>query len=92
MSRPEIDFSSFIMSLATSVLIALGENPDPVSGETSVNLQLARDTIRILEIIEEKTRGNLMEEERRLLENILFDLRFKYVAKARQEDSGRTGD
>jgi len=79
---PEINFANFIFSLSTSALIQLGEIPDPVSKESSKNLPLAKQTIDILGILQEKTKGNLTADEEILIQNILYDLRMRYV-KAR---------
>jgi hypothetical protein len=76
---PEIDFGTFVMSLATSTLVHLGEVKHPEAAERK-NLPLAKQTIDILGMLQEKTRGNLTKEEAQLLENLLLDLRMKYVA------------
>ena len=75
-------FSTFLLSLSTSVLVCLGELPDPLKNEKSTNLPLAKQTIGIIEMLKEKTKGNLTEEEDRLIEGILYDLRMKYVGTA----------
>ncbi|MBW2090839.1 MAG: DUF1844 domain-containing protein [Deltaproteobacteria bacterium] len=77
---PEINFSTFIFSLSTSVLLHLGEMPDPNTKQVNKNLDLAKQTIDILGMLQEKTRGNLEEDESNLLENLLSELRMKYVA------------
>ena len=74
-----MDFSAFILSLNASSLIHLGEIPDPQSRQRSVNIPAAKHTIEILEIIKEKTAGNLDEDEDKLLQDILYNLRLKYV-------------
>jgi hypothetical protein len=79
---PEIDFSTFILSLSTSVMVHLGEAPMP-DGTTRKDLQLAKQTIDILALLKDKTRGNLTEEENRLLGDLLYDLRIRYVSAAR---------
>lgn len=79
-----LDFAGFIMSLASQVFISMGEQPNPESGNMEEDLCLARDYIRILEILQEKTRGNLTEEERGLLDSILIDIRFKYVNRIKE--------
>ena len=80
----EITFASFVFSLSTQVLIHLGEIPDPVDGAAHVNLDAARQIIDILAILKEKTAGNLDAAESALLENALYDLRMRYVDRARQ--------
>ncbi len=76
---PEINFATFIFSLNSSVLAHLGIIDDPASGKKVINLALAKQTIDILGMLEEKTRGNLTEEEKSMLKHILYDLRMIYV-------------
>lgn len=75
----KMDFSAFILSLNASSLIHLGEIPDPQIRERSVNISAAKHTIEILEIIKDKTVGNLDESEDKLLDDILYNLRLKFV-------------
>lgn len=77
-----INFASFIFSLGRSAFVHLGEEPDPVSGEKKVSLEMAKETIDIIALLEEKTRGNLTQDEEQLLKNILYALRMKYVEMA----------
>lgn len=74
-----MDFSGFILSLNASALIHLGEIPDPGSMERTVNIAAAKHTIDILELISEKTKGNLTKEEEKLTEDVVYNLRLKYV-------------
>ena len=76
---PELNFASFIYSLSTSALVHLGEIPEPITEKMDKNLPLAKQTIDILGIIQEKTKGNLTQEEETLLNNFLYDLRMRYV-------------
>ncbi len=76
---PEINFATFIFSLNSSALVHLGVIEDPASGQKRKSLSLAKQTIDILGMMEEKTRGNLDEDEEKLLKNILHDLRLMYV-------------
>ena len=76
---PEINFPTFIMSLNASALVNLGILDNPVTGEKENNLALAKQTIDILCMLEEKTRGNLSKDEESMLKNILYDLRIIYV-------------
>ncbi len=76
---PEINFPTFIISLNASALVNLGAIEDPASGTKVKNLSIAKQTIDILSMLEEKTRGNLTEEEEKILKNILYDLRIIYV-------------
>jgi uncharacterized protein DUF1844 len=76
---PEIDFATFILSLGSSAFLHLGEVPDPDTGKPAPNLPLAKQTIDMLAMLEQKTRGNLDEAESKLLTGLLYDLRIKYV-------------
>jgi hypothetical protein len=82
---PEINFSTFVFSLSSSVLIHLGLAPDPVSGEQKQQLSLAKQTIDLLGMLQEKTRGNLTEEEKRMMDGILYDLRLRYVQEVKKK-------
>lgn len=77
-----LNFSTFILSLTTSALVCLGELPDPISKEKIINLPLAQQTISIIEILKEKTTGNLTNDEENLIGTVLYDLRMKYVQSA----------
>ena len=76
---PSIDFSTFVLSLSHSALLHLGEAPHPDTNRLEKNLPLARQTIDLIALLEEKTKGNLTGDEERLLHQILFDLRMRYV-------------
>jgi hypothetical protein len=76
---PEITFSAFVYSLSTSALVHLGEIPEPITEKMEKNLPLAKQTIDILGILQEKTKGNLTQDEENLLNNFLYDLRMRYV-------------
>jgi hypothetical protein len=76
---PEIDFTHFVFSISTSVLIQLGEVRDPFTQKTAKNLPLAKQTIDLIGMLKEKTKGNLTPEEAKLIESILYDLRMRYV-------------
>lgn len=82
--EPEISFSTFVISLGTQALVQLGEIPDPLSREVHTDLVSAQQTIDILGMLEQKTRGNLDADEAELLRRLLFDLRLRYAEKARQ--------
>jgi len=79
---PEINFTNFIFSLTTSALIQLGEIQDPLTQKQSKNLSLAKQTIDIIGMLKEKTKGNLIPEEEKFIESILYDLRMRYVKAA----------
>ena len=76
---PEINFATFIFSLNHSVLVHLGIIEDPSTGKKERNLPLAKQTIDILGMLEEKTKGNLSDDEEKMLKNILYDLRMIYI-------------
>ena len=76
---PEINFPTFIFSLNSSALLNLGAIEDPGTGHKNKNLPLAKQTIDILGMLEEKTKGNLSEDEAAMLKNILYELRMLYV-------------
>jgi hypothetical protein len=79
MPSPEITFSSFLISLGSSAFIHLGDIPDPATGEVNKDLPLAKQTIDLLGLLREKTRNNLLEEEEKLFEHLLYDLRMRYI-------------
>ena len=79
-----ISFAAFVLSLAHTAAVHFGDIPDPVSGQKSeVNLPAAQQMIDILALLEEKTRGNLTAEERQLLDQILYELRLRFVEAGR---------
>lgn len=80
----EVNFTTFVVGLSTQALAALGEIPDPVSGQRIKDLNAAQQLIDIIGMLQEKTRGNLDQTESGLVEAMLFDLRMKYVELARQ--------
>jgi len=82
--EPEINFATFIVGLSTEALAALGEMPDPATGNRSRDLRAAQQLIDIIGMLRNKTRGNLERDEEGLIDAILFDLRMKYVELARE--------
>ena len=76
---PEINFSTFVFSLNQSALMNLGVIADPATGERVKNIPLAKQTIDILGMLEEKTKGNLTPDEANMLKSILYDLRMIFV-------------
>jgi len=80
---PEINFTNFLLSLSTSILIQLGEVQDPMSNQNEKNLPNAKQTIDLLGMLREKTKGNLTPDEEKLFENLLYDLRMRYVRATR---------
>ncbi len=82
---PEVSFSSFILSLSSSALFHFGEIPDPVTDKKQRNLPMAKQTIDILGLLKEKTAGNLTKDEHSLFENLLHDLRLRYIEEVKKE-------
>jgi len=76
---PKIDFSTFVLSINSSALVQLGLIEDPASGQKTKNLALAKQTIDLLVMLEDKTRGNLTSDEENMLKNLLYELRMLYV-------------
>ena len=84
---PEVNFSSFVLSLSSSALFHFGEIPDPISNQKQRNLPMAKQTIDILGMLKEKTAGNLTEQEDKLLDNLLYDLRMRYINETKKDPS-----
>lgn len=82
---PEINFSTFVISLSTQALMHLGEIADPMSGKVSKDISVAKQMIDIIGMLQEKTKGNLNGGEDKLMEEILFDLRMKYVEAVKKK-------
>ena len=80
----QIDFSTFIMSLTSSAFYHLGDIADPETGKTETNLPAVQQTIDMLIMLKEKTQGNLTEEEAKLLEQLVYELQMKFVAKSKK--------
>lgn len=78
-----VHFASFLLSLATTGMVHLGEIPEPGSGQKMEDLEAAQQMIDILGILKEKTEGNLSAEESHLLENVLYELRMKFMGKSK---------
>ena len=75
-----ISFAAFVLSLAHTAAVHFGDIPDPVSGQTAEsNLPAAQQMIDILSLLEIKTRGNLTAEERQLLDQLLYELRMRFL-------------
>lgn len=76
---PEVSFSTFIMSLASSSLMHLGEVPNPDTKQHDKNLLLAKHTIDVLNMLENKIHNGLTPEEEKLFKDVLYEVRLKYV-------------
>ncbi len=79
----EVNFSSFMLSLATSALIQIGDMADPATNKQEKDLTSAKQTIDIIIMLKEKTAGNLSLEEQRLVESLLYDLRLRFVRQSK---------
>jgi hypothetical protein len=80
MEEPALSFTAFVISLATTAAMHFGDLPDPESGQRAEpNLDGAAQMIEILGLLEQKTRGNLTAEERQVLEQVLYELRLRFV-------------
>ena len=80
-TAPSLDFNALVLSLGSSVIVHLGEAPDPTTGQKreKPEFPMAQQSIDLLAMLQEKTRGNLTADESRFLENMLYDLRMLYV-------------
>jgi hypothetical protein len=79
---PPIDFPSYVLSYYTQGLVLLGEVPNPYSGKKEEDVDAAKHIVDILTMLKEKTKGNLSQDEDKLLENVLYELRMKFMAKS----------
>ena len=74
-----IDFPTFVLSVASAAMMGMGLAPRPESGQPEVDLELARQNIDLLEMIQAKTRNNLTPDEDRLMERVLYEVRTQFV-------------
>jgi hypothetical protein len=84
-NMPEMTFSNLVLSLSTSVMFHFGDFPDPVSKKAERNLPAAKQTIDILSMLKDKTKGNLDSDEQNILDSVLFELRMRFV---KEKDKG----
>jgi hypothetical protein len=84
-TRQAIDFYTFVLSIGSSVLVHLGDAPHPETGKPGQkNLALAQQSIEILGMLEQKTKGNLSPEEAKLIDQLLLDLKLRYVEASKK--------
>jgi hypothetical protein len=76
---PPINFTNFVLSLSTSALFHFGDFPDPATGSTQKDLSAAKQTIDMLDMINEKTKGNLDEQENNLIRGVMYELKMRYI-------------
>ena len=74
-----VDFSTHVLSLASTALIALGKMPGPDGKPYPIDLETARHLVDVLAMLETKTKGNLDETEQKLLASLVYDLRVAFV-------------
>ncbi len=86
---PEVTFLAFIMSLNTSALFHLGEIADPETGEKLIDFSLARHAIDTLVLLQEKTKGNLDDDEKDMLKNVLYDVKIRFVQAVKGNASSK---
>jgi len=84
-SLPDIDFSTFIFSLSSSAMLHLGLMENPYTKTIDKNFSLAKQTIDIISMLKDKTKGNLSEEEENLITHLLTELRLKYVTEVKKQ-------
>lgn len=84
MPIPEVNFSTFVMSMSSSAMVHLGEVADPSTGKVYFSPVLAKQSIDVLAVIEDKIKNGMTEDEERLLCELLYNLRMKYVQKTQK--------
>ena len=88
--QPKVSFIAFLFSLASNAAVHFGDLPDPITNETrEPDLEAASQLIEIIAMLEEKTRGNLTAEERQLIEQVLFELRMRFVDATKGQAQSR---
>lgn len=83
---PEVNFSFFISTIGMQIAIALGDMANPADNTTQENLQQAKFLIDTLDVLKEKTKGNLTKEEESLIEGMLYELRMRYIQKTNKNE------
>ncbi|MCL4846464.1 MAG: DUF1844 domain-containing protein [Acidobacteria bacterium] len=83
--QPGVTFANFIVSLGATAAIHLGDVADPSVGTTQVNLPAAGQMIDILAMLQEKTKGNLAADEQQLVDDLLYELRMRYIEASQQD-------
>lgn len=81
----EASFVTLAMSVASAAIMSLGLAPDPTTKKTNVNIDMARFNIDLLDMLKEKTKGNLVKEESDFITNVLSDLKLKFVEVSNRE-------
>src|SRR3989338_3971369 len=86
---PEVNFNNFVTSISLQALISLGEIESPFTSKKEKNLKQARFLIDTLDMLKEKTAGNLNQEEAKLVETLIYELKMKYVEASKEGESDR---
>lgn len=88
---PPLDFNALVLSLGSSAIVHLGEAPDPTTGQKrdQPEFPMAQQSIDLLAMLQEKTRGNLTDEEARFLDNMLFDLRMLFLQVSQRQSPAK---
>ncbi len=81
---PKVTFSSFVLSLNTSALYHLGDIGDPLTGRKNVDLELAKNAIDTLALLQKKTKGNLSSDEGELLTRVVYELKMRFVQTCKE--------
>ncbi len=82
----DLTFSGFVLSLATTAAVHFGDIPDPATGQRAdADLEAASRIIELLTMLQEKTKGNLIDQEEKLVDDLLYELRLRFV-RAQQDD------
>lgn len=79
----KIDFSTFVISMSTSALVHMGLVEDPITNKKEKQVERARHDIDLIEMLAEKTKGNLTPPEKQLVEQVLYELRVRFVESTR---------
>ena len=87
-AKSTVNFETFILSMGANALVHLGDVPHPETQQEMVDLALAQQTIDILGVLSEKTRGNLTDQEARVLQATLYDLRMRFIEACNGSASG----
>jgi len=85
----KIDFSTFMMSLASSAYCSMGLIPNPMTNKIEKNLNIAKQQIDLIEMMKEKTKGNLEKQEEQVLESILYQLHLSYVKVSEEKPAAK---
>ena len=86
MKLPEANFAQLVFLLGAQAMQQLGAMPNPASGKTEVDLKVAQFSIDLLSVLQEKTKGNLSDKENQMLDELLFDLRMRFVTVSKEQD------